>query len=95
MKIVSAPPRLILCAHTWSMVGYPRPGKEWSLNRKLRAIRNAGFDGVAAFVSPEIRAEADRFGLRLLSGFDCADFATCRERLREQRRLGEQTELAN
>ena len=47
MKIVSAPPRLILCAHTWSMVGYPTPRREWSIERKLSAIQAAGFDGVA------------------------------------------------
>jgi sugar phosphate isomerase/epimerase len=88
MKIVSSTPRLILCAHTWSMVGYPTPRREWTLTRKLEAIRAAGFDGVAAFISPEIKAGADRLGLKLLSGFDCGDLPTVRRRLEEQRRLG-------
>ena len=88
MKIVSAPPRLILCAHTWSMVGYPTPTREWSLERKLDAIRDAGFDGVAAYISPEIQAGAAKRGLKLMSGFDCGDLRVAERRLKEQRALG-------
>lgn len=88
MKIVSATPRLILCAHTWSMAGYPLPRREWSLGRKLDAIRDAGFDGVAAYITPEIKAGADTRGLKLMSGFDCGDLKVAEQRLREQRALG-------
>lgn len=88
MKIVSTPPRLILCAHTWSLVGYPTPRREWSLERKLTAIQEAGFDGVAAFINADIAAGAKRRGLKLLSGFDCGDLPTARRRLAEQRDLG-------
>lgn len=70
------------------MVGYPHPKREWSLRRKLQAIKQAGFDGVAAFINPEIQAGAQRCGLKLLSGFDCGDLPTVRRRLREQRDLG-------
>src|SRR3954466_9692223 len=85
MKIVSSPPRLILCAHTWSMVGYPAPTREWSLERKLDAIQAAGFDGVAAYITPEIQAGAAARGLRLMSGFDCGDLRVAERRLKEQR----------
>jgi hypothetical protein len=88
MKIVSAPPRLILCAHTWSMVGYPSPAREWSVERKLDAIQAAGFDGVAAYITPEIKAGADARGLRLMSGFDCGNLRVAEKRLKEQRALG-------
>ncbi|RXK56233.1 sugar phosphate isomerase/epimerase [Oleiharenicola lentus] len=88
MKIVSPQPRLVLCAHTWSMVGHPAPRREWTLDRKLAAIKAAGFDGVAAFINPEIADGARRHGLKLLSGFDCGDLPTVTRRLSEQRDCG-------
>jgi len=88
VKIVSAPPRLIVCATPWSLEGHPAPRREWSLARKLAAIKAAGFDGVCAYVSPAMKAGADRLGLRLMSGFDCGDLATALPRLRAQRSLG-------
>ncbi len=88
MKIVSAQPRLILCAHTWSMIGWPTPRREWSIERKLTAIHAAGFDGVAAYITPQIKAGAERRGLKLLSSFDCGDLQAARPRLEEQRALG-------
>lgn len=88
MKIVSVPPRLIICATPWSMVGHPTPAREWSLERKLTAIQAAGFDGVCAYVTPELQAGANRRGLRLMSGFDCSDLVVARPRLEAQRALG-------
>jgi hypothetical protein len=88
MKIVSVQPRLIMCATPWSLVGHPTPRREWSLDRKLTAIQAAGFDGVCAYITPELKAGAERRGLRLLSGFDCSDLAVARSRLVAQRALG-------
>ncbi len=88
MKTVSAPPRLLLCAQTWSLVGYPSPRREWSLEKKLTAIQEAGFDGVTAYITPEIQAGAERRGLQVVSSFDCGDLKTARERLTAQRALG-------
>ena len=88
MKTKTPAPRLILCATTWSMIGYPTPRREWSVARKLRAIKDARFDGVCAFITPEIKAEADRLGLRLMSGFDAKSVADALPRLRQQRNLG-------
>jgi sugar phosphate isomerase/epimerase len=70
------------------MVGYPSPRREWSLNRKLDAIRDAGFDGVAAYITPEIKAGADARGLKLMSGFDCGSLKIAEQRLKNQRDLG-------
>lgn len=88
MKIVSSSPRLVMCASTWSMIGHPRRPREWSLEQKLDAIAAEGFDGVCAFISPEIQAGARRRGLELMSGFDCGDLAVARQRLEQQRDLG-------
>ena len=65
MKIVSAPPRLILCATLWSLVGHPSPRREWSLGRKLAAITAAGFDGVAEMFRPELAPHLRRLGLAI------------------------------
>jgi hypothetical protein len=58
------------------------------LNRKLDAIRDAGFDGVAAYITPEIKTGADARGLRLMSGFDCGSLKVAEQRLKDQRALG-------
>lgn len=70
------------------MVGFPSPAREWTINRKLDAIQHAGFDGVAAYITPEIQAGAAARGLRLMSGFDCGDLRVAEKRLKEQRALG-------
>jgi hypothetical protein len=70
------------------MIGWPTPRREWSAAQKLRAIRTAGFDGVCAFITPELKALADDLGLRLMSGFDAKSVADALPRLRAQRDLG-------
>lgn len=70
------------------MHDWPTKAREWSLERKIDAIRDAGFDGVCAYVTPELKAGADRCGLVLMSGFDCSDLAVARPRLEAQRALG-------
>jgi len=88
MKIVSSPPRLVLCAATWSMIAYPSAKKEWSVARKMAAIKQAGFDGVCGYISAEIKTEADRLGLELMSGFDAGSVKGALPRLKEQRDRG-------
>jgi hypothetical protein len=88
MKTPVAPPRLVMCATTWSMIGFPSPGREWSLARKVAAIKAAGFDGVCAFITPELKAAAERHGLRLMSGFDAQGASDALPRLRAQQALG-------
>ena len=88
MKTNSPAPKLVMCATTWSMIGWPTPRREWSLDRKLRAIKAAGFDGVCAYITPEMKAGADRLGLVLMSGFDCQSVEKTLPRLRAQRELG-------
>ena len=49
-------------ANLWSLVGYPSPKKEWSLEQKLRAVKAAGFDG---FIGKPL--DFDRFPQQILS----------------------------
>ncbi|QYM79255.1 sugar phosphate isomerase/epimerase [Horticoccus luteus] len=95
MKPTPAPttPRLIQCASTWSMIGLPSAKREWSLERKFAAIKEAGFDGVATLASPEVRRLADQFGLLVMGGFDCGNVRRAREQLQLNLDLG--VELLN
>ena len=88
MKTKSPTPRLVMCATTWSMIGYPTPQREWSVAKKLRAIKAAGFDGVCAYITPEIARAAAALGLEVMSGFDAKSAADALPRLRAQRDLG-------
>jgi sugar phosphate isomerase/epimerase len=76
MKIVSSPPRLVLCATLWSLVGHPSPRREWSLARKMDAIKAAGFDGVAEMFRPELAPHLKRLNLAICGRVfsrDCSD----------------------
>ncbi len=88
MKITPSTPRLIQCATPWSMIAYPSAKREWPLARKLREIQSAGFDGVCAYVTPELAEGARQRGLELMSGFDAKSVAAALPRLRDQRDLG-------
>jgi hypothetical protein len=77
-----------MCATTWSMIGWPTPKREWSLPKKVAAIKAAGFDGVCAFVTPELKTEADRHGLELMSGFDAQGVDDALPKLRAQQKHG-------
>lgn len=65
MKIVSPPPRLVLCATLWSLVNHPTPRREWSLAKKMEAIKAAGFDGVAEMFRPELAPHLKRLNLAI------------------------------
>ena len=70
------------------MHDWPSSADEWSLDQKLDAIQAAGFDGVCAYVTPELKAGADHRRLVLMSGFDCSDLGVAKSRLEDQRALG-------
>lgn len=65
MKVVSDPPRLVLCASLWSMEGQPSPQRPWSLATKMKLIKAAGFDGVAEMFRPELEPHLRALGLRI------------------------------
>lgn len=65
MKAIAAEPRLVLCATLWSLVGHPTPTREWSLGRKMEAIKAAGFDGVAEMFRLELAPHLRRLDLAI------------------------------
>lgn len=61
-------PLLRHIANLWTLMGHPSPQHEWTLEQKLHAIREAGFDGVCWAPSPELHALAKCFGLIFVGG---------------------------
>lgn len=63
-------PELILCAAEWTLRGHPSEKNEWSINRKVKAARKAGFKGFSAGAAPEIVAACRQHGMELVGGVD-------------------------
>lgn len=82
------PPRLIQCVTPWSMIHYPSARQEWSLERKVRAIKAAGFDGVAAIPDETMARLCRELGLGLMGGMDGSNVARARREMVRQRDLG-------
>ncbi|MBL9215402.1 MAG: sugar phosphate isomerase/epimerase [Opitutaceae bacterium] len=66
-------PHIAHIANLWTLVRHPSAEKEWSLERKVKAIAAAGFDGLATAVTPEHRRLAEKHGLRHILGFISSD----------------------
>lgn len=70
------------------MIAYPSAKKEWSIERKLKAVKAAGFDGVGAIASPEIAQIAKDLGLVIMGGLDGSNVKKARKEIIRQRELG-------
>ena len=69
MPILSTPPRLHLIANLWTLTDYPSTCREWSLERKLAAIKDSGFDGFTDALGPEHSRLAEKLGLVAIGYF--------------------------
>ncbi len=72
----------------WSMVGYPSPKKEWSLERKLKAAKDAGFDGFTTQLTAAHADLGDKLGLMRVGYFASSRPADFEKLLGEQKRFG-------
>jgi hypothetical protein len=77
------PPKLRMIAALWSLVQYPSLKAEWSLDRKIRAIKDAGFDGLTTCLTPEIKKLADKYDLITVGGLIAPTSKDCRQLLRQ------------
>lgn len=72
-------PKIVHIANLWSLARHPTPTREWSLEKKIKAVASAGFDGLTTALTPEHRRLAVKHGLQHLLGFICSsepgDFA--------------------
>ncbi len=62
--------QLRLCAAAWTLTNYPSADKDWSIDRKVKAAKEAGFDGFSAGPQPEIAEACAKHGLQLIGGID-------------------------
>jgi len=75
----SAPPRLRLFANLWTLWDHPGAGNEWTLEEKVVAIRDAGFDGFAWILNRRHGVLGRRHGLftiGFISSANPAEFRT-------------------
>jgi hypothetical protein len=76
------PPRLRITANLWTLWDYPSAGRDWSLERKMAAISEAGYDGVACALDAKIGRLAERHGLCGIGYISSADPSEFRSLIR-------------
>jgi sugar phosphate isomerase/epimerase len=81
-------PALRHIANLWTLMDHPSKQSEWSLDQKLRAIKEAGFDGVCWAGSPELRNGVRRHELIFVGGMASGNAADFPRLLREQKDCG-------
>lgn len=73
-------------ANLWTLMQHPSPEKEWPLDEKLQAIKDAGFDGVCWAGSQELLDGAKRHDLLFVGGMASgneSEFSTILEDLKK------------
>jgi len=75
-------------ANLWTLVWYPSRKEEWPLERKLRAVKEAGFDGFTTQLTPRHARLGDRLGLTRVGYFASGNPREFARLLREQRDAG-------
>ncbi len=63
------PPILRHIANLWSLVDYPTAKKQWTLERKIADVKEAGFDGFTTSGTPEHAKLAQKHGLIIVGYF--------------------------
>jgi sugar phosphate isomerase/epimerase len=82
------PPVLRHIANLWTLVWHPTKKNEWSLERKLRAVKAAGFDGFTTQLTPEHKKLADQLGLIHVGYFSSGNSAEFASLIRQQKEAG-------
>jgi len=75
-------------AARWSMVHYPSQADEWTLERKIAAIKAAGFDGIAHPPHPDIARAARDQGLMVVGYISSGQPAEFRQLLEANKQCG-------
>ena len=74
-------PQLHLCAAAWTMTTYPSAAKEWTMDHKVKAAKEAGFVGFSA-VQPEVAEACAKHGMQLVGGVDVGTVKEADEKMR-------------
>ncbi len=62
-------PSLRQFASLWTLSEHPSSAKEWSLEKKIAAVKEAGFWGVSTLASPEVGRLAQKYKLGFIGHF--------------------------
>ena len=82
------PPVLRHVVNLWTLVWHPTKTREWSLERKLRAVKDAGFDGFTTQLTAQHARMADKLDLMRVGYFSSSDPRTFASLLRSQQDAG-------
>ena len=75
-------------ANLWTLLGHPPKAREWTLDKKLRAIKAAGFDGVCWAGSAELAAGVKKHGLIFVGGMASGKVLEFSRQLRDLKKFG-------
>ncbi|MBK7997460.1 MAG: hypothetical protein IPK15_01685 [Verrucomicrobia bacterium] len=59
-------------ANLWSLRDTPNAKKPWPLEKKIEAVKEAGFDGFTDLATPKHRKLAEKYGLIIVGYFSSA-----------------------
>ncbi|HEY1763458.1 MAG TPA: hypothetical protein VGF85_00955 [Opitutaceae bacterium] len=77
-----AAPRLLTIANLWSLWDYPSAARDWSLERKVAAVAEAGFDGFTSALDRRQGRLAEKHGLRTIGYISSSKPAEFRSKIR-------------
>jgi hypothetical protein len=75
-------------ANLWTLMNHPSRENEWTVDEKLRSIREAGFDGVCWAPSAELAEGVRRHGLIFVGGMASANAPEFPKLLRDLKEAG-------
>lgn len=81
-------PQLKLCATAWTLTNYPSAERQWSVDRKVRAAKEAGFVGYSAFADTVTAEACAKHGLEFIGGVDIGSAAAAEPKLRAFKEVG-------
>jgi hypothetical protein len=82
------PPTLVHVANLWTLMGHPDRNAEWSLDTKLKAIAEAGFQAVCWAPGSKLWAGAQLHGLGFVGGMASGDKLAFSSLLNDLRAFG-------
>lgn len=88
---MSSPPRIVFVANLWTLMEHPSSTAEWTLEKKIQTVKDAGFAGVNWFAEPATTSLLKKFGLKFSGMFNFPreeDFASL---IRAQMEAGAET----
>ena len=66
-------PKIKIMAADWSLRDYPSARHPWTVQTKVRKVKEAGFTGMSAGANAELAAELHANGLEMVGGVDVGD----------------------